>query len=304
MIFSEIYGTYYNTVTEILSEAADNKMRPSDIRRIVEEKAFGESILTIPSELSADGAWPLLDGEGYSILNNKPTTPVSRLQKRWLKALLSDPRIRLFSPDESGLEDIEPLFTPDMIVKFDRCDGGDPYEDENYIECFKNIVKAIDERAMVNISFTSDNGNGMNKTCVPVYIEYSGKNDRFRVVGKSKGATVIFNMTKINKVEIIRGLTEDISDIEIEKKSVVMLLKDERQALDRAMLHFSDYEKVTEQLEEDKYRITLRYDKGEENEMLIRVLMFGPMIKVTGPPEFLDKLLIRLKKQLSIVKPR
>lgn len=302
MIFSEIYGTYYNTVTEILSKAAKEKIITSEIRRIVEEKAFGESILTIPDQLSAKGRWPLLDSEGNSILNNEPATPISLLQKRWLKSLLSDRRIRLFSPDDKGLEEIEPLFTPEMIVQYDRYSEGDPYEDENYIKCFKDVIKAIEEKRSIHISFLSENGNEITMDCIPVFMEYSGKNDRFRLFGKSNGQTVVLNLSKIKKIEMAELVFGEETEIKMEKKSVVLLLKDERQALERAMLHFMDCEKVTEQIEDDRYRITLWYDKSEEAEMLIRVLMFGPKIKVLEPAGFVEKIVCRLKQQGRVEK--
>ena len=100
MLFSEIYGSYFNVVAAILSEASDGKLTDRRMTELVREKAFAESALTIPAALKS-GAWPLLDQEYHSVLHHKPTMPLTTLQKRWLKALLSDPRIALFEPDRS-----------------------------------------------------------------------------------------------------------------------------------------------------------------------------------------------------------
>lgn len=81
----------------------------------MQEKAFAESVLSIPVALQS-GAWPLLDSDFHTILREKPTMPLTTLQKRWLKAILSDPRIALFDPDTSGLEDVEPLYSQDTFV--------------------------------------------------------------------------------------------------------------------------------------------------------------------------------------------
>ena len=51
MIFSELYSVYYNTVAEILKAAIDHPLRKNELRRIVEERAFGESILNIEPSL-------------------------------------------------------------------------------------------------------------------------------------------------------------------------------------------------------------------------------------------------------------
>ena len=68
---------------------------------------------------------------------------LTALEKRWMKAVLADPRIQLFSPDETGLEDVEPLFTPDKIVYYDRYTDGDPYGDPSYIAHFRTILQAL-----------------------------------------------------------------------------------------------------------------------------------------------------------------
>lgn len=110
MLFSEIYGSYFNVVAAVLSEAAENTLTTGKLTAIVQEKAFAESVLSIPAALQS-GAWPLLDSGYHTVLRGKPTMPLTTLQKRWLKALLSDPRIALFDPDMRGLEDVEPLYT-------------------------------------------------------------------------------------------------------------------------------------------------------------------------------------------------
>lgn len=80
---------------------------------------------------------------------------------------------------------------------------------------------------------------------------------------------------------------------------MVLELNDERNALERAMLHFSHLEKETVKLEEQQYRITLRYDRDDENELLIRVLSFGPMLRVISPDSFITQIKYRLQKQKS-----
>ena len=37
MIFSELYGTYYNTVAQILTAAADHPLRKDELRSIIEK---------------------------------------------------------------------------------------------------------------------------------------------------------------------------------------------------------------------------------------------------------------------------
>ena len=87
MLFSEIYGSYFNVVAAILAEASEGNLTERKMTELVREKAFAESALTIPSALKSE-VWPLLDREYRSVLHRKPTMPLTTLQKRWLKALL------------------------------------------------------------------------------------------------------------------------------------------------------------------------------------------------------------------------
>lgn len=80
----------------------------------------------------------------------------------------------------------------------------------------------------------------------------------------------------------IASLTKNLKktvSYKAKKKKLVIELIDERNALERAMLHFSHLEKKTEKVSNDRYKITLYYDKDDETELLIRVLAFGPVRK-------------------------
>lgn len=88
--------------------------------------------------------------------------------------------------------------------------------------------------------------------------------------------------------------------LEPERCAVTVLLTDERNALERAMLHFSHLEKVTERLDEKHYRLQLMYNKSDETEMVIRILSFGPLLRVQEPAGFIELLRCRLRKQLAL----
>lgn len=45
MLFSEIYGSYFNVIATVLSEAADGTLTANRLTTVVQEKAFAESTL-------------------------------------------------------------------------------------------------------------------------------------------------------------------------------------------------------------------------------------------------------------------
>lgn len=180
MIFHEIYGNYYHTVAEILDAALKEEISDKTIWKIVKEKAFAESSLTIPKELSEKGKWPLLNEEKRAVIHRKTSMPLTIMEKRWLKALLADPRIALFQPEQTGLEDVEPLFQPKDIVLFDQFADGDPYGDETYTKLFRQILSAVKKKNSIRVLYPLKNGTEKWIKCNPVRLEYSLRDDKFR----------------------------------------------------------------------------------------------------------------------------
>ena len=299
MLFNEVYGSYFNVVAAVLNEAVAGKLSDKGLTEIVREKAFAESVLTIPALLKS-GKWPLIDDSFRTPVRHAPTMPLTVLQKRWLKALLSDPRIKLFSPDAKGLEEIEPLYTQDMLVFFDRYSDGDPYEDADYIEHFQTILTALREKRKLRVRFDGHLGTRHSWLCIPYRLEYSSKDDKFRMITASPHSALTVNLARIESCELLQPYTtEEYRPPKPSIETLVLELKDERNALERAMLHFSDLEKRTERLDEGRYRIALRYEREDTTELLIRVLSFGSVLQVVSPESFIDQIRKRLNKQTS-----
>ena len=80
MLFSEVYGRYYQVVSSILSEAVRGELTEQKLRKIVEEKAFSESGLVIPQALK-EGTWPLLTKNMETPLQHEPVMPMTLLEK-------------------------------------------------------------------------------------------------------------------------------------------------------------------------------------------------------------------------------
>lgn len=89
--FNEIYGTYFNVVSSILRQAQEKQLTKDSLELLVREQAFADSCLTIPKALQ-DGSWPLLQKDMTTPLRHAPAMPLTTLQRRWLKSLLTDER--------------------------------------------------------------------------------------------------------------------------------------------------------------------------------------------------------------------
>ncbi len=300
MIFSELYGAYYRAVAAVITEAVKRPLQRNDLRAIIEENAFSESILNIEPAIYGE-RWQLIRSDGTTPLKHTPTLPLTTLEKRWLKAIALDPRIRLFSDELPDFPDAEPLFEPEDISVFDKYSDGDPYESEIYIRNFRLILSAIKDRQPLRIDSMNRKGNTVHMVLMPEYLEYSGKDDKFRLIGSGcrYGETVnlarIVNCRPYNKPFKAAPGAKQRSETE----KVEFELYDRRKALERVLMHFAHFEKEAVKISEDKYRVTVSYDKADEAEMVIRILSFGPMIKVTAPNRFVELIKERLLKQKS-----
>ena len=57
---------------------------------------------------------------------------------------------------------------------------------------------------------------------------------------------------------------------------------------------------IAQRLDEKQYRILIRYQQDDETEVVIRVLSFGPFVKVTEPESFVELIKSRLKMQKKL----
>ena len=302
MLFSEIYGSYFNTVAAALRQAVKGRLTKKELTEIVRKTAFGESSLTIPSALT-DQSWPLLSADMSTPLRHEPTMPLSLMQKQWLKALLQDPRIRLFSPPEEGLVNTEPLYAPDTFVFFDRYSDGDPFDDPVYIEHFQTILQAIREKRKIRVQYHGHRMTEHSCEVVPCRLEYSAKDNKFRLLSDLNGGVLTINVSRILSVSLLEPYTEDeYRPVNYREKSLVMELTDERNALERVMLHFSDLEKETEKTGDRKYRVTIWYKTEDETEMVIRLLSFGSVLKVLEPDGMVKQIKARLERQAQYLR--
>lgn len=353
-IFSEIYSCYYQVLRHLLDST--EALTIQDIRRRICGEGFEESLLSIVPRLE-DGTWNLLEKNGNlyrSKISPSFLTPVSDLEKSYLKALLSDPRIGLFLEQErlkelqNMLPTVSPLWKPEQFCYFDRFSDGDPYEDPNYRECFRTLLKAQKQNRFVDIDYTSPSGNRLHHHYIPARLEYSVKNDKFRLLAlrpfrsyenrrshshrsiqadqkmDHKIDAAIDNNTyqsnpenknfqleilNISRIQSVRPLEKTLpAPVDLNamirrtyyKEPLRLRIVNKRNALERAMLHFANYEKNTTKIDEDTYECLIYYNQSMETELLIEVMSFGPMLTVIGNERFLGALKDRLQKQIRL----
>ena len=200
-----------------------------------------------------------------------------------------------------GLEDVEPLYSANTFVYFDQYNDGDPFEDPRYIKHFQIILTALREKRWLELQFIGRNGIPHCWRCIPFNLEYSSKDDKFRVITADKRSALSINLGRITDCKLLEFYSpEEYQPKAMRKHTLVLELVDERNALERVMIHFSHYAKKVERVDDSHYKLILHYERDDEAELIIRVLSFGPNLRVISPDSFKGKIQERIKKQIKL----
>ena len=376
-LFSEVYGCYFTVVRSIL-EQAEGGLTRAEIESMVLTDGFYDSAFHLLPKLFS-GEWNLMeqrtDGKYYSKLISKDLTrPMTDLEKGWLKALLFDKRIHLFVNSEEAaalseaLKEVSPLFLQSDFHYYDSAADGDPYWEEKYINNFQKILKACENQSPLFILYESGKQNRTKRLVIPYKLNYSSRDDKFRLLGVTCQRDGQFKKTTLNLARIlavepsaessvnssakisvkssaetlakssaktsVNSSTETLAKSSAEvsfkssaetsagssilnipkpfplykffreticKEPIILEISKERNGLERCMLQFASWEKQTEYDEESNcYICRIYYDGEDETELLVRVLSFGPVVRVLGPVNFLAQIKERVRNQYQL----
>ena len=270
MIFNEVYGCYYNAVSKIIENAIDGELTDRKLNDLSKQYAFEESNLTIVPSIK-NQQWQLIDENMKTPILNKPRMPLTMIEKRWLKTISNDSKFKLFNENTEKMDNIEALYNPDEIVYFDR-----------YIDGDENAIRK-------------------RKYC-PIKIEYSDKDDKFRVICGQNEYISTLNIDRIVELEVLDEHFNSSEKIcKKEKNQLILEIIDERNALERVMMKFACYKKQVERVDDEKYLMTMDYNEEDETDILIQIMNFGSLVNIKSPSELKSEMKNRLKKQIEML---
>lgn len=319
-LFSEIYGSYYQLMSGLLKK---KKLTREQVSRFVSCHGLSESTLEFLPKFLDGRSWPLFTCQGQtytSKLTDVPELPLTKLEAAWLKAVLPDPRAGLFMSDaelavlQDKLAGTEPLYRDGDLLYFDRYLDGDDYRSPVYRQHFSQLLAALQKGQLLHLSFISGKGRLQSGDYLPLKLEYSDKNDKFRCyclqIRRGRSCKkVLINLSRLQNLapsqETFRRPVDEeryFSGVLVSDPLVVQVTK-ERNALERFMIEFSTYQK-TAVFDEDSgtCKVRVYYPQDDETEVLIKVLGYGPVVKVLNPPRFVELLRQRLRRQKNLTK--
>lgn len=317
-LFSEIYNCYFQVIKSLIEKK--NYISEKELNYRIKNRGFEESILYLLPKLTENG-WGFYEKqEGF--LHSKLSTdfyvPLTNLQKSYLKAILRNDKITLFLSDveieniNTAFADVEPLYQPDDFYYYDKFSDGDDYKNPVYRKHFQTIIAAIKKHEYLDILYESRHNHRVHHYYLPCRLEYSIKNDCFRLLAveshiQRNSKIEILNLSRIQEITPCNKTVKKLPNINrflqhsYYKEPVKVLIKNQRNALERAMLQFANYEKNTRKIDGNTYECLIYYNKKVETELLIEILSFGPMMKVVGNDSFLRLVKERLEHQAMLI---
>ena len=324
-LFDKVYSCYYQVVRQILAEAKEQPLTDKQLEALIRKYGFQESVFVILPKL-LDGEWALLKkeketGRTYSpAVDGELRPPLTLLQKRWLKSVLSDRKAGLFLDGQErewadeALKDVMPLYSGEDFYYYDRYSDGDDYESEQYREYFRTVLTALKQGQALFIAYEGKKKDTFTYEVLPYQLQYSSKDDKFRLccrqyTHRSFCREILLNMGRIKACHPSnREVSESVEAFRFKngrraKEPVVIEISGERNSLERCMLHFASYEKHTEfDGGKNTCRCSIYYDKADETELLIDILSFGPVVRGLGPEAFLNLVKARVGRQHRLMR--
>lgn len=316
-LFHRIYSVYFKTVRKIINKAFANEGQSGSISRkeidkIIKDEAFKVSHMEISNNLHQ--LWKLFlcnDLQTYHTELGNVTRPQTTLEKQWLYSIAADQRSKLFNVTLPNNKKIHPLYNPDTLVMYDKFQDGDNYQDQTYIQNFRSILSAIKEERYLEFEYFSNTTHTFIKatSVIPLKLEYSPKNDKFRLLAITNNSFGIYNLKNIQcqcqiQDKIPQNLLQNAKKFEPTKNTAVIEITNDRNALQRALLSFSDYKKsvvyIGQRNEFDIYKMELEYLPSDETELLIRILTMGHLVKVIASEELLHQVKQRIQAQAKL----
>ncbi|MDE5780662.1 MAG: WYL domain-containing protein [Lachnospiraceae bacterium] len=319
-LFSDIYNCYFQIMKSLLKDS--DALSQKNINKCISEMGYEESLLFLVPKLTS-GEWDLFKREDdlyISKISKDFFVPLTSLQKSYIKTILADKRIQLFLDENeiadlnSLLADVPLLWNKDDFYYYDSFSNKDDFSDSQYKQHFRTLIYAMEHQQYVDIEYESRNNHRVHHHYLPCRLEYSIKNGKFRLLAagmkknsKYKNTSIeIMNLERMQEVTLLPAYAEEIPDINsiirssYYREPVRIRIHNYRNALERTMLQFANYEKNTTKIDENTYECLIYYNLKTETELLIEILSFGPMIEVLGSERFLRLLKERLLKQYRL----
>lgn len=299
-LFNDYKNRYYRCIQNIINGIYNGeKYSKKDIRAILQSTYLEDEIVLVDN-LVDGGFFNYEDDVADLMVGCDVPIRLNNLELAYLKMFVEDECFNGVLDDEilqklkNKLEDVESLdynkfWKRENIDKF-----GDNMNDDEFRDKIVTLEKAILENKY--IKYTSKDKKGeiyKDKIAYPYKIEYSIKNNRYRLVVFYDNRAIKININGIIKLEILQEKTATVEEkAQIEsfinaKKNIsdpiVLKIEDNKNTLDRCFNLFSAYDKKYYYDEDENLILNIYYHDFDESEIIRDILSLGKSVVVLSP---------------------
>lgn len=224
-LFHEYKNKYFHLVFRILN-LAKNGLYKDEIIRLIEDEEYDEKVIgkdfktfegMLLNQYGKEDNFNFLEereGKYYSILNSEDNIPLkvrfSKLEKSWLNGMIKEPVVQALLGKET-LKKLETALTDmkekgsNQIIEFtNKVQNGFDIDLEKLSKYFYTILEGIINEKPILYSNVDKNGNEYNnQLAIPIRIEYSLKDDKFRasLYSLDEKQSILVNLHTLKEVK-------------------------------------------------------------------------------------------------------
>lgn len=328
-LFNEMFSAFYHIFAAIFSEICNSvhSYTEREISSICKDimyryrdecgsdmlwSSFGEG--KVFADMLKNGGFLLEERYGSSLRYKskyetnslvdlyKDAIPLSELEIRWLKTIISDEKIHYFLNEKEIMAmklllaekaiDIKP-FPMNVVNYFDRYKFS-PKKEWKEGTVLVPILDAIHKSHVVKIDYVSSKKNVVSGSYKPILVEYSKRDNCFKgyfLSCKKKEGLKVYNLAQFISVEDT-GKQFDANEVktyfdeyrEQQMDKLELEFDDKSNIADRVLTEFSPWRKCCEfDAESGVYHLTVYYQKQDGKELALRLLGFGANIRMLDP---------------------
>lgn len=265
--------------------------------------------------------------------------PLTKMELRWLLTVLEDPFAQIFL-SESQIAIVKKMILESslniQVLQLGAINYFDRYNIENRVSnrkkniaqdgrhssqelyYIRRVYQAIKEQTRLRIEYFNWEGKKICVNCSPVWIEYSRRDDIFRVwyVQNERNEIRKINIPRVTQITILSDKRYNKNEQREKMKSLyeatmtnikVEFYQGDRNLPDRILTEFSLWKKkCTYDVSSSKYTMTLYYSTLDEKEIMIRLLSYGPYIRIVAPDDnyVFSELKRRIVAQKDLIQER
>lgn len=319
-LFNDYKNRYYRCIQNIINEIYNGKKyTKKDIRKILQD-AYLEQEFVLVNEFVNGEFFEFEDEFAKLRIDSNIPIRLNDLEIAYLKMFVEDEEFNKVLDEEiltklkQKLDKIDSLnynqyWKRENIDKF-----GDNLDNLEFRNKIIILAKAILNNKFIKYSSKNRKGDVFeDKIAYPYKIEYSIKNNKYRLIVFCDDRAIKINIESITKVEILEDKdfsSMDKSNLQNKKikefinnkknidKPIVLKIEDNKNTLDRCFNLFSAYDKRY-YYDDNNLILNIYYHDFDEAEIVRDILSLGKSVIVLEPKKIRDKVVNRILRNFD-----